>query len=70
MKKGEKIKRLDVFGLVTEKVDYVLGEGQYFYETPKTWELWQEQGPPWFIGRFLKSNVLGTIDSEGIYNLG
>lgn len=69
MKKVEKVKRLDVFGLVTEKVDYLKSDNQNFYETPRTWELWQEE-PLWFMGRWRKVNVLGVIDGNNVYQIG
>jgi hypothetical protein len=55
--KGKKLPRPDVEALVTQEADYCISEGQMFYETPKTWELWQEQPRLWRLRTWRKSSV-------------
>lgn len=67
LKKGQKIPRPDIFGIENGYEDFVvLAEGQQFYETPETWELWQESPQPTFIIRFLKREYSRAfVEREG-----
>lgn len=56
VRKGEKLPRPNVVSLDTGAYLHERCDGQQFYETPKTWELWQEE-PLRFLRRFNKSTV-------------
>lgn len=56
VRKGQKLPRPNVVSLDTGAYLYEKCNGQMFYETPKTWELWQEE-PLWYLRRFNKSTV-------------
>jgi hypothetical protein len=57
VRKGQKIPRPNVVSLDTGDWVWEKVNGQMFYETPKTWELWQEGELPRYLRKWNKSTV-------------
>ena len=56
--------RRDVESLRSKECDYALMPGQHFCETPKFWELWQDE-PPRRLKRWRKVRIFWVILKEG-----
>lgn len=61
--------RYEIYAILTTTQNIALAEGQVFYETPETYELWDETeyNHPRYITRFRKINVTHvSIDNTWI----
>lgn len=63
IRKGEKLPRPQVESLDTGAYIHEVSAGQMFYETPRTWELWQEE-PLRFLRRWRKFYVLEVNEAK------
>lgn len=56
-----RIKSTHIKQLITAKLTIELGEGQAFYQTPKAYEIWQEEPDLRRVKRIPKTQVLWII---------
>ena len=63
----ERIKRDDILVLYSIRRGYICGDGQTFYQTPRSYEIWQDE-PLALIKRLARKNIYWvsttTLDTE------
>lgn len=57
----ERVKCTHIKQLITAKLTIELGEGQAFYQTPKAYEIWQEEPELRLVKRIPKKQVFWVI---------